>query len=128
MPPVETIVAFVLFTALLLAAALCGLAASGHFPAEHRPPTLKSGNGRIILFGSLALAAGCTAAGLVLAGTMFPWYAIVIGSGGVLSSVPLALRPLSDAFINSRSALLTFAGASLVLVILQFMTYRWPVG
>jgi len=128
MPAANTVLTFLLVMGLLLAAALCGLAASGHFPAEHRAPTLKSGGGPVILFGSLAVAAVCSLAGLVLICLALPWYAIVIGSGGVLFLAPLVLRPFSDTFINGRSALLTFAGVSAVLVILLLMTYGWHVG
>ena len=39
----------------VLAAALCGLAASGHFPREHRSPALRTTAGALILFGSIAL-------------------------------------------------------------------------
>src|SRR5215469_15886730 len=43
-----------LFIALVLSAALSVLAASGHFPVEHRAAPLRSGIGRAILFGACA--------------------------------------------------------------------------
>jgi hypothetical protein len=114
--PGEAILPLVLFMALLLAVALCALAASGHFPREHRAPALRSGTGPSILFGSLALSMLCLAVGVVLVWRVIPWYAAVIGGGAVVLAAPLALRPFPDAFVNGRGALLAFSGASLLLV------------
>jgi hypothetical protein len=114
----NAILPLILFMALLLAVALCGLAASGHFPREHRSPALQSGAGPFILFGSLALSLLCLAAGLWLAGRAIPWYAIVIGGGAVLLAAPLLLRPFPDDFVNGRGALIAFSGASLLTVVL----------
>src|SRR5712691_1982031 len=114
----NAILPLVLFMALLLAVALCGLAASGHFPREHRSPALQSGAGPFILFGSLALSVLCLAAGIALAGRVIPWYATVIGGGAVVLAAPLLLRPLPDAFVNGRGALIAFSGASLLMVVL----------
>src|SRR5258707_14096054 len=107
----NAILPLVLFMALLLAVALCGLAASGQFPREHRSPALQSGAGPLILFGSLALALLCLAAGLWLAGRATPWYAIVIGGGAVLLAAPLLLRPLPDAFVTGPGPACAFSGA-----------------
>lgn len=114
----NAVLPLVLFMALLLAVALGALAASGHFPREHRSPTLTSGAGPFILFGSLALSLLCLAAGIWVAGRAIPWYAIVIGGGAVLLAAPLLLRPLPDAFVNGRGALIAFSGASLLMVAL----------
>jgi hypothetical protein len=114
----NAILPLILFMALLLAVALCGLAASGHFPREHRSPALQSGAGPFILFGSLALSLLCLAAGLWLAGRAIPWYAIVIGGGAVLLAAPLLLRPFPDDFVNGRVALIAFSSASLLTVVL----------
>ena len=114
----NAILPLILFMALLLAVALCGLAASGHFPREHRSPVLQSGAGPFILFGSLALSLLSLAAGLWLAIRAIPWYAIVIGGGAVLLAAPLLLRPLPDAFVNGRGALIAFSGAGLLTVVL----------
>jgi len=121
----NAILPLILFMALLLAVALCGLAASGHFPREHRSPALQSGAGPFILFGSLALSLLCLAAGLWLAGRVVPWYATVIGGGAVLLAAPLLLRPLPDAFVNGRGALFVFAGISGLIVALLFGSAAW---
>jgi hypothetical protein len=114
----NAVLPLVLFMALLLAVALCALAASGQFPREHRSPELQSGAGPFILFGSLALALLCLAAGIWLAGRAIPWYANVIGGGAVLLAAPLLLRPLPDSFVNGRGVLIAFSGASLLMVAL----------
>jgi hypothetical protein len=116
----SAILPLVLFMALLLAAALCGLAASGHFPPEHRAPALRSGAGPFILFGSLILSLLCLAVGVVLAWRAIPWYAAVIGGGAVVLAAPLVLRSFPDTFVNGRGALLTFAGVSGLIVALLF--------
>ena len=118
MPPASTIVPLFLFMVLLLAAALCGLAASGHFPREHRSPALRTTAGALILFGSIALAALSVAMGIALVGRHVPWPALVIGGGAAMLFAPLALRPFSDAFVNGRAALVTFAAASAASLVL----------
>jgi hypothetical protein len=120
MLPGSAVLSLILFVALLLSAALCGLAASGHFPEEHRSPALRSPAGKLILFGSLALAIGSLAIGATLVWRAVPWFALVIGGGAVLLAAPLLLRPFPDAFVNGRAALVAFAGASVLLVILLY--------
>jgi hypothetical protein len=115
--PRHAVLALVLFVALVLSAVLTALAASGHFPPEHRAASLRSGAGRAILFGAsvvslLALVVGATAAWLVL-----PASGAVIGAGVAMLAAPLLLRPLPDAFVNGRAALLTFASASALLAL-----------
>jgi len=118
----NAILPLILFMALLLAVALCGLAASGHFPREHRSPALTSGAGPFILFGSLTLSVLCLAVGVALAWRAIPWYAAVIGGGAVALAAPLALRPFPDTFVNGRGALIAFSGASLLMVVLLLGT------
>jgi hypothetical protein len=113
MLPNGAILPLILFMAVVLFTALSGLAASGHFPAPHRAPALRSRLGACILFGSLAISMLSLATGLLLVGRMVPWYAAVIGSGGMLLVAPLVLRPLPDHFVNGRSALIVFASASM---------------
>jgi hypothetical protein len=115
--PRHAVLALVLFIALVLSAVLTALAASGHFPPEHRAASLRSGAGRAILFGAcvvslLALVVGATAAWLVLPSS---W--AVIGAGIAMLAAPLLLRPLPDAFVNGRAALVTFASASALLAL-----------
>ncbi len=122
MLPLHAIVPLILFMALLLAAALCALAASGHFPIEHRAPSLRSPAGAGILYGALALSALCTLLGIVLIFPVAPWYAVVIGGCLVMLATPLLLQPFSDRFVNGRGALLTFAGTSVLMTALLFYT------
>ena|ERR1035437_10105144 len=103
--------------ALLLALSLHGLAASGHFPYEHRAPALRLGLGRLLLFGSIAIAIACFAIGITVAWRQIPWYAAIIGGGGVILIAPLAMHPLPDRFVNGASALIVLSGASLLLAI-----------
>ncbi|BAT61341.1 hypothetical protein GJW-30_1_03898 [Variibacter gotjawalensis] len=111
------------FSALVLSAALQGLSASGHFPSEHRAATLRSPAGAAILYGSIAI----TFASVVIAGMFawrtLPWYASIIGAGGVLLATPLLLQPFSDSFVNGRSALLVFSGiaAAIALAMLRYI-------
>ncbi len=118
MPPASTILPLFLFMVLLLAAALCGLTASGHFPGEHRPPAMRSTVGAFILFGSMALAGLSVAMGIALVWRHVPWPVLVIGGGAAVLFAPLALRPFSDAFVNGRAALVTFAAASAASLVL----------
>jgi hypothetical protein len=104
--PRHVVLALVLFIALLLSAALTALAASGHFPLEHRAVSLRSGVGRAILFGA------CVVSALSL---VLPWPAAVIGAGAAVLAAPLLLRPLPDGFVNGRAALVAFASASALL-------------
>src|SRR2546430_9136993 len=92
----HVVLALVLFVALLLSAALTALAASGHFPPEHRAASLRSGVGRAILFGACAVSALSLAVGVAVAWLVVPWPAAVIGAGAAALAAPLLLRPLPD--------------------------------
>ncbi len=111
-----TVIPLVLFMALILAATLHGLAASGHFPRAPQP----SGAGvePIILFGSIAIAIAGLAGGIVAAVWFVPWYAVIIGGGLSILVAPLVLQRFSDRFVDSSAALLTLAAANIVLAIL----------
>jgi hypothetical protein len=113
--PHQVVLALVLFVALLLSATLTALAASGHFPPEHRAASLRCGVGRAILFGACAVSALSLAVGVVVAWLVMPWPAAVIGAGAAVLTAPLLLRPLPDAFVNGRAALVAFASASALL-------------
>lgn len=99
----------------ILLVALYGLSASGHFPAEFRPPTLQGGLGSLLLWGTMVTAGLAGLATLVLAWRALPWYATVIGGGAALLFAPLLLQPLPDRFVNGRRGLLAFAAGALVL-------------
>ena len=123
MLPGSVVIPLLSFMVLLLSASLYGLAASGHFPAEHRAPGLRAGFGRIVLFGSLALCLFCLFGGIALVWYAVPWYAAVIGGGAMVLIAPLLLQPFPDSFVNGRAALLTFSGMSLAITVLL-----WCVG
>jgi hypothetical protein len=114
MLPGSAVIPLLSFMLLLLSASLCGLAASGHFPAEHRAPGLRTGLGRIVLFGSLALCLLSLVGGIVLIWHAVPWYAAVIGGGAMVLAAPMLLQPFPDSFVNGRGALLIFSGLSLL--------------
>jgi len=107
----EAIVPFLIFVILMLSLSLYGLAASGHFPREHRKPALAFGAGPSILYGSAAVAAAALVIGLFAASRLLPWYAIVIGAGGPMLAAPVMLQRFSDAFVDGRGPLVAFAGA-----------------
>lgn len=115
MMPASAVLPLLLFIMLVLALSLHGLAAAGHFPRERRSPALRSTLGTLILFGSLTIALVCLAAGLTAAWQRIPWYAAVIGAGAVALLAPLVLQLFSDKFVDSRSALIGFAGAAALL-------------
>jgi hypothetical protein len=118
-PEIDWVVLGLLAASLLLAA-LYALAASGHFPREHRSPALQEGWGALVLWSSL-IAAGAAAAGaVVVAWGTLPWYAIVIGAGGALLFAPLLLQPFPDSFVNGRSGLLVLAGGAMLLSFLMW--------
>lgn len=98
----------------VLMAALYGLAASGHFPGEFRPPTLQRGWGALVLWGTMIATGLAAATALVLAWRVLPWYATVIGGGAVLLFAPLLLQPLPDSFVNGRRGLLVLATGAVV--------------
>jgi hypothetical protein len=106
-----------LLMALLLALSLLGLAASGHFPAEHRAAALRSVAGRIVLYGSIAAGAVCLVAGLALAWHLIPWYAAVIGGGAVILFAPLVLQSMPDRFVDGYGALMTFSTTAILLTL-----------
>lgn len=118
MLPLNALLPLILFIALMLALSLHGLAASGHFPREHRAPALASGIGRLILYGSMLLALLCLIVGLISAWRLIPWYAAVIGGGIAILMAPLVLQKFSDRFVDGRSALITFSGSGAVLAAL----------
>jgi len=120
MLPGSAVVPLLSFMLLLLSASLCALAASGHFPAEHRAPALRSGFGRVILFGSLALCGLCLFGGVALIWRTVPWYAAVIGGGAIVLAAPLLLQPFPDWFVNGCGALAAFSGLSLLMTALLF--------
>ena len=107
-----------LFTTLLLFVSLHALAASGQFPREHRAPTLMSGGGAIVLYGTIAVALISLLAALFAAWRLIPWYAAVIGGGLAILAAPLVLQQFTDRFVDGRVSLVSFAGAGALLAFL----------
>jgi hypothetical protein len=118
MLPTDAVIPLVLFVALLLTLSLLVLAASGHFPREHRAPSLASGVGAIVLHGSVALAILFLLVGLGAAWRLIPWYAAIIGGGIAILVAPLVLQQFPDGFVDGRESLFTFAGAGAALAVL----------
>lgn len=107
-----------LFTTLLLFVSLHALAASGQFPREHRAPSLMSGGGAIVLYGTIAVALISLLTALFAAWRLIPWYAAVIGGGLAILAAPLVLRQFSNVFVDGRTSLVSFAGAGALLAFL----------
>ena len=103
------------FMAGVLAVALYGLTASGHFPAEARSAKFKGGSGALVLWGTLAATVLAAAAMLLESWWILPWYLQVIGGGAMLLFAPLLLQPLPDSFVNGRRGLLAFSAAAALL-------------
>ncbi len=106
-----------LFMGLLLCVALYVLAASGHFPHEHRPASLKSASGTVILYGSMAGACACFLIGLASIWNSVPWYAAIIGGGLAILAAPPILRSFPDGLVNGRAALLGFSALAVVIAL-----------
>jgi len=116
--PLDAVLPLALLMALVLSFSMHGLAASGHFPKQHRSAALRAGAGPLVLFGSLLLSLLSLAAGLVLGARMIPWYAAVIGGGAMVLAAPLVLRSFPDDVVNGRMALIVFSGAGAVVATL----------
>lgn len=98
-----------LFMGLVLAISMYALSVSGQFPLAHRTEPFRSALGGLILFGSMAFALASFAAGIYFIYDSVPWYALVIGGGGMVLITPLLLPNFSDRFVDGRGALLTFS-------------------
>jgi hypothetical protein len=112
----ETILPFCLFLAALLALSLHGLAASGHFPRQHRSsaPDIRA----VVLYGSIMAAAICLLVALSVAWLVIPWPVAVIGGGLAILVAPLVLQQFPDRFVDGHAGLLSFAGAGALLAAL----------
>jgi len=114
-------IVFGYFMAGVLAVALYGLTASGHFPAEARSAKFKDGWGSLVLWGTLAVTALAAAAMLLTSWWILPWYLQVIGGGAMLLFAPLLLQPLPDSFVDGRRGLIAFSAAAAVLAGLMWL-------
>jgi hypothetical protein len=103
-----------LFMALFLSVSMYALAASGHFPHEHRAQKFKTGIGRMVLFGTIVLSILGAVLGVYFVRASVPWYAAVIGGGAMVLAAPLVLQLFSDRFVDGRTSLLTLSGAAIL--------------
>jgi hypothetical protein len=115
LPPVA---ALAIFMGLVLVLALYALTVSGHFPAEYRDPSLRTGIGRAVLWATLAIACLLALAAIAVAWRSLPFYATVIAAGAMLLLAPLLLRPMPDSFVNGRRGLIVLAAIGTVLALL----------
>src|SRR5262249_59648106 len=106
--PRHAVLPLVVFIALVVSAVLTALAASGHFPPEHRASSLRSGAGRAILFGACVVSALSLVVGAATAWHVLPWSAAVIGAGAAMLAAPPPLRPLPDALVHRPTPLPAF--------------------
>src|SRR5262245_25850896 len=107
-----------LFMAGVLAVALYGVTASGHFPAEPRSDKFKSGAGALVLWATLLVTALAGASMLIQSSSILPWYFSLLGGGAMLLFAPLVLQGFSDSFVDGRRGLLIFSACALVLAAL----------
>jgi len=112
------------FMAGVLAVALYGLTASGHFPAEARSAKFKGGWGALVLWGTLTTTVLAAASMLLKSWSILPWYLQVIGGGAMLLFAPLLLQPLPDSFVNGRRGLVAFSGGAALLAGLMWLDPR----
>jgi hypothetical protein len=122
MVPTNAILPLVLFMALIFALSMHGLIAAGHFPREHRAPSLQSLGGTTVLFGSLLILIVCFTVATFVAWREIPWYAAIIGAGAMVLLAPLALQKFPDSFVDSRAALVAFAGGDPILALLLILS------
>jgi hypothetical protein len=111
MLPIQSLLPLLLFTLLMFAAALYGLAALGHFPRSTRDPSA------VILWGSIAAVALSIGIAAVAAWWLIPWYAAIIAAGVAILVAPLMLQHLSDGFVDGWRALTCFSSAALALAV-----------
>jgi hypothetical protein len=95
------------------------LAASGHFPREHRGKPFTTAAGGVLLFGTIAISLACAAAGVYFVQARVPWYAAIIGGGAVVLAAPLLLQLFSDEFVDGRASLLVFSAVAACMAVLM---------
>jgi hypothetical protein len=98
---------------LVLAAALQGLAVTGHFPLRDGGAKAGSRPRRATLFASIAVTLLALIAGCTVVPRLISWSAAIIAGGFSLLFAPLLLRVFPDRFINGAGALIAFTGATL---------------
>jgi hypothetical protein len=117
--PLPDWTALALFAATILSLAVYGLAASAHFPPEHRRPQLRGAMGALVLWGTMAVAGLTAVATLHFALVSLPGYAAVIAGGAALLAAPIVLKPLPDSLVDGRPGLLAFAALAAALAFIS---------
>jgi len=123
MPRLDLIVPLLAFAALLLAAALLALSASGHFPRRSRSA---DDPGALALWLSLALGLAAVATGLAAAWRLLPWPSAVIAGGLAILVAPLVLQQFSDRFVDGRWGLAAFAVVAAVFAVILTLLAGQP--
>jgi hypothetical protein len=111
-----------LFMAGVLAVALYGLTASGHFPADARSDKFRAGAGALVLWATLVATALAAASILIQSWWILPWYFSLLGGGTMLLFAPLLLQAFPDSFVDGRFGLLAFSVCAVVLAALMRVT------
>jgi len=101
------------FVLLVSAAALQGLAVSGHFPLRGAGAKSASQPGPVTLFASIAVTLLALCAGCAAAPRLTSWAAAIIAGGFSLLFAPLVLPVFPDRFVNGAGALFAFTAAAL---------------
>lgn len=112
---VDLIPSLLAFAALLLAAALLALSASGHFPrraGSSRAP------GTLVLWASIIAGVAATAVGIATAWRHLPWPPAIIAGGLAVLAAPLVLQQFPDRFVDGRGALAAFGGGAVALALI----------
>jgi hypothetical protein len=113
MSAIRPLIPMLPFVLLVLAAALQGLAASGHFPLRDGGAKAVSQPGRATLFASSAITLFALVVGCTAITPLTSWSAAIIAGGFSLLFAPLLLRVFPDRFINGAGALIAFTGSTL---------------
>ncbi|MGN6569932.1 MAG: hypothetical protein ACTHLO_00780 [Pseudolabrys sp.] len=114
----DLVPALIIFAALLLAAALLALSASGHFP---RHDDTRDDPGAIALYLSMLAGGAAAATGLIAAWRDLPWPPAVIAGGLAVLMAPLVLQNFPDRFVDGRGSLAVFGGGAVVLAAILLM-------
>jgi hypothetical protein len=118
MAPPGQLIPLLLFALLVSAAALQGLAATGHFPLQRESKNSAVRPKRVILFTSIGAAVLGLIVGSVAALRLMPLPAAIIAGGLSLLFCPLLLRALPDRFVDGAGALIAFAAATLAAAVI----------
>lgn len=118
------IVHIALFAAGVLLVCAFGLTAAAMFPAEHRPPALRTGWGTLGLYLAVLVAATVAVQVVWFAAAALAWYFAVIAGGIVLLFAPALHQILPGPLRDGAAGILAFGLACLMLA--WILLERWP--